>query len=89
MDTFEPMFSESGRLIDETENVMPSVIETVWRENQDIEPKEILIAENIESLSGDNIDTIEPMFSAKLICAFGFVYADCWFSHEATQMYDY
>ena len=28
-------------------------------------------------------------FSAKLICAFGFVYADCWFSHEAAQMYDY
>ena len=21
--------------------------------------------------------------------SFGFVYADCWFSHEAAQMYDY
>ena len=23
---------------------------------------------------------------AKLICVFGFAYADCWFSHEAAQM---
>ena len=22
----------------------------------------------------------------KLICAFGFAYADCWFSHEVVQM---
>ena len=24
--------------------------------------------------------------TAKLICAFGFAYADCWFSHEEAQM---
>ena len=24
--------------------------------------------------------------SAKLTCAFGFVYADCWFSHEAAHL---
>ena len=23
----------------------------------------------------------------KLICAFGFAYADCWFSHEVAQLY--
>ena len=26
---------------------------------------------------------------AKLICVFGFVYADCWFSHEAAQLYSH
>ena len=25
--------------------------------------------------------------TAKLICAFVFAYADCWFSHEAAQLY--
>ena len=26
--------------------------------------------------------------TAKLICAFVFAYADCWFSHEAAHMYE-
>ena len=26
--------------------------------------------------------------TAKLICAFVFTYADCWFSHEAAHMFD-
>ena len=25
--------------------------------------------------------------TAKLICAFGFAYADCWFSHEAVHTF--
>ena len=25
--------------------------------------------------------------TAKLICALGFVYADCWFSHEAAHLF--
>ena len=27
--------------------------------------------------------------TAKLICAFDFAYADCWFSHEVAQYYNY
>ena len=26
--------------------------------------------------------------TAKLICVFVFAYADCWFSHEAAQMFE-
>ena len=32
-------------------------------------------------------DQISFAVTAKLICAFVFAYADCWFSPEAAQMY--
>ena len=30
---------------------------------------------------------ISFVITTKLICAFGFAYADCWFSHEAAHMF--
>ena len=43
----------------------------------------------LRSLAHSNVD-ISKMYgtlkvTAQLICAFVFVYADCWFSHEATH----
>ena len=37
--------------------------------------------------SSENKDADQLRSTAKLICVFVFAYADCWFSHEAAQLF--